>query len=655
MTATGGQNRKFGPARSRPAYAPIQRPPFLPRSQISIDPAEGIVDVTGHRRRAALVVLLGLLIAALTFAADRLATRFYLSEGKARAETALRLTVSALDGHLKRYETLPGLLAEDPRILQLFAEGPDADRARAMSRWLKWANAALQASDIYVMDRTGQTIAASNYDKAESFVGKNFAFRPYFTDAVATGRGRFFAIGTTSGVRGYFLSAPVRDADGNTQGVIAVKIGVDAIEASWGAAEHQIVVTDPAGIVFMSSDPAWLYKSTLPLTPERRNETEGSRRYADIPLGTLSQSRYADFGLPLIALTTQSGVAREYLEAAETMTDAGWTVHVLLDTGYLRGQARLATVAFVLLLGVGLLIGMLVRQGRRRLSERIAMQAGAQAELEHRVAERTADLARVNRLIKAEIAERRETEKELRQTQTDLVQAGKLAALGQMSAALSHEINQPLAAARNFADSAAIFIERGDLTRAKENVQEILSLVDRMAAIGRHLRSVARKPNQPLGAIALAPVVADALQIAGARLTAAGATVTIDLPPDLPPVIGGAVRLQQVLVNLLSNAADAVDAAEDRTVALQARAQSDKVVITLRDHGDGVPAAIAGRIFDPFFTTKTVGAGLGLGLSISYNIIKDFGGDLRVANDPAGGAVFTVELRAAKTGQMAAE
>ncbi|MGL4236389.1 sensor histidine kinase [Tabrizicola sp.] len=609
----------------------------------------------GNRRRMVIVSLIGLAALALVAAVDRLSARFYLSEGEARAETALQLTVNALDGYLKRYETLPGVLAEDPRVRGLFAVDAGAVDRLAMSRWMKWANTALEASDIYVMDRDGNTIAASNFDLTDSFMGKNFAYRPYFTEALAGGTGRFFAIGTTSGIRGYFFGAPVRDAAGDVAGVIAVKIGVDAIESSWNSAEHEIIVTDPAGIVFMSSDPGWLYKATLPLTPERQAETEDSRRYAEMPIGVLYQSRDDAFGVPLIALTTQDGAGREYLEASETMAGAGWTVHVLLDTAYLRGQARLATAAFVLALGVGLLIGLLVFQGRRRMAERIAMQAGAQAELEHRVEERTADLARVNRLIEAEIAERRETEQELRRTQADLVQAGKLAALGQMSAALSHEINQPLAAARNFADSAAIFIERGDPVRAKENVREIVSLIDRMAAIGRHLRNVARKPNQALSEIALGPVVTDALRIAEARLAAAGVAVETDIPADLPAVIGGAVRLQQVLVNILSNAADAVEGAADRRITLGAVEEDGKVVIRIRDHGPGVPAAIADRIFDPFFTTKQVGSGLGLGLSISYNIVKDFGGDLRVANHPEGGAVFTVELRAARSDRMAAE
>jgi two-component system C4-dicarboxylate transport sensor histidine kinase DctB len=282
-----------------------------------------------------------------------------------------------------------------------------------------------------------------------------------------------------------------------------------------------------------------------------------------------------------------------------------------------------------------------VGQRRARLAERLAIRDAAQAELERQVAERTADLTRANA--------------DLHRMQADLVQAGKLAALGRMSAALSHEINQPLAAARNYADSAGLLIDRGDVTRAKDNIGQILGLIDRMATIARHLRSVARKPNEPLKVVDLAAVLQDALAIAQTRLSTAGAEVTVDLPADLPPVQGGPVRLQQVIVNVLSNAADAVDGLADRRIDVTGRAEGDGVTLAIRDHGPGVAPAIADRIFDPFFTTKQVGSGLGLGLSISYNIMKDFEGDLRVANHPEGGAVFTLVLRRSGTRALAAE
>lgn len=577
----------------------------------------------------------------LVLAADRIATRNALAEGVERAETTLRQTVNGLEGHIQRFEALPALLVRNDNVRQALAAPGDPAVIAAMNDWLDETNGLVGASDLYLIDHDGHTIAASNHARADSFVGQNFSYRPYFTEARDGQSGHFFALGTTSGVRGYYFASPVRDGQGQVLGVLALKIGVDGIEADWGARDYRILVTDPEGIVFMSTDPGWLYRGLLPLTSERLARTAASRRYAEAALAELDVRTAMSGGVALMRLEDGGGATHEYVATEREMPEAGWTVRVLLDTAPLRAQARLAVAAFALLLAVALLSGWAIRQRRARLAERLAMQASARATLERQVAERTADLTRAN--------------DDLHRMQADLVQAGKLAALGRMSAALSHEINQPLAAARNYADSAGLLIDRGDLPRARENIGQILALVDRMAAIARHLRNVARKPDEPLKPVDLAAVVADALMVARARLEAAGATVDLDVASGLPAVQGGPVRLQQVIVNLLSNAADAVEGGADRRIALWARAEGDAVLLSIRDHGPGVAPAIADRIFDPFFTTKRVGSGLGLGLSISYNIMKDFEGDLRVANHPEGGAVFTLVLRPVGRAALAAE
>lgn len=315
---------------------------------------------------------------------------------------------------------------------------------------------------------------------------------------------------------------------------------------------------------------------------------------------------------------------------------------MLLDSAELQAEARLTVASLVLLLSAAGFGALMLRQRRARLRERLA----ATEELERRVIARTADLARVNEQLGQEIAERRATEAELRAAQVSLVQVGKLAALGQMSASLSHEINQPLAAARNYADSAGILIERGDYDRARENIAEILALVDRMAAIGKHLRQAARQPDANPGAVTLAALLPETQTIVAGRLASSGATLELDLPADLPPLRAGATRLQQVLVNLISNAADAALEAEDRRITLSARAEGGRVWISVRDRGPGVPETIAPRIFDPFFTTKGIGAGLGLGLSITANILRDLGGEIGV-RDARPGAEFRVTLPAA--------
>lgn len=581
------------------------------------------------------------------------ATRSYMEEASLQAGSALRLAVAALGGHLSRYEPLPALIADHDDIKALL-QSPDDPALRAEANgYLEEINALLESSDIYVITPDGETIAASNYDQPATFVGQNFHYRPYFQEAVAGKQARFYALGTTSLKRGYYFSSPVT-VEGKILGVIVFKVDIDSIEASWRGGEYKIFVADPEGIIFMTGSPEWLYSGILPLNKERLARTQASRRYAEAELKPLPVSESDDEGHRLMTIAT-GGEAREYLVLSHYMPEADWTVNVLMDTASVRVQARTTLIALVLFLCLAGLAVAALMQRRARIVERLRLQEEARNELERRVEERTADLARVNRQIEMEIAERRLTEQELRKTQADLIQAGKLAGLGQMSAALSHEFNQPLAAAKTYADSAAMLIDRGRVAEARDNVSRISGLIDRMASISRHLRNFARKPNEKLGLVFLDEVVGDAMEIAATRLKAANAALSVDLGPERLAVRAGPVRLQQVLVNIISNAADAVEGRGDRRILLTARREDGRVVIAVRDHGPGVPAAIAERIFDPFFTTKGVGKGLGLGLSISYNIVKDFGGDLAVENREEGGAVFRIVLDAAEAAREAAE
>lgn len=580
----------------------------------------------------------------------KFAFRHYMSSGYARAETVLRLTVNALDADLARYEVVPELIADQDLIQQLIENPDDMSLRDKTNRWLERQNEVVQSSDIYLVLSDGETIAASNYRKDPSFIGQNFSYRPYWIDAMNGVPARFYGLGTISGIRGYYFSAPVRDRGGRIGGVIAVKVDVDRIEAAWQGGQHSVLVTDPAGIVFLSTEKNWLYQSLNPLTSERLRYTTESRRYAETPLGELQPLPLDQYGVAVLRMHEPSGEGgtRDYIVATQDMSDAGWTVHVLLDSAGLKAEARLAVASMVLLLTVAWIGALFVRQRRARIAERLAMQQFHTTELERRVTERTADLARVNALLEEEVIERRATEAQLRAAQASLVQAGKLAALGQMSAALSHEINQPLAAARNYADSAAILIERGEYSRARENIAQILSLVDRMAAIGKHLRQAARESDAELGAVDLNAILNETPTIVGPRLTSSGATLELDVPTDLPPLRGEPTRLQQVLINLISNAADATEGMADRRITVTAEVEGSDVAIRVRDRGPGVPNAIAGRIFDPFFTTKGFGAGLGLGLSISSNIIRDFQGEISCRN-MAPGAEFVVRLPIAAT------
>ncbi|WP_424551579.1 sensor histidine kinase [Shinella sp.] len=604
-------------------------------------------------RYALAFAILPIVVVLAILQAGALLTRSYMDEASSQASSALRLAVAALAGHLSRYEPLPALIADHDDIEGLL-QAPDNPALRKVAnQYLKEINALLESSDIYVMTPDGNTIAASNYDTPGTFIGENFSYRPYFLDAIAGSPARFYALGTTSLKRGYYFSSPVEVA-GKILGVIVFKVDIDSIESSWRGGEYKIFVADPEGIVFMTGSPEWLYSGILPLDAPRLARTQTSRRYADAVLKPLPVTESVYHGQHLMQIAGE-GTRREYLRLSHYMPQADWTVNVLFDTASVRTQARTTLIAGLLFICLAALGGAVLWQRRGRVVERLRLQEETRNELEHRVEERTADLARVNEQIELEIAERRLTELELRKTQADLIQAGKLAGLGQMSAALSHEFNQPLAAAKTYADSAAMLIDRGRVPEAQDNVRRISGLIDRMASISRHLRNFARKPNEKLGPVPLPDVIADTLEIIAPRLKAADAQLTVELESDGILVKAGPVRLQQVLVNIISNAADAVEGLPDRRIVLSARRMDSTVVIEVHDHGAGVPAAIAERIFDPFFTTKGVGKGLGLGLSISYNIVKDFGGSLSVANHVEGGAVFRIVLESAETVREAAE
>ncbi|WP_127105617.1 sensor histidine kinase [Pararhodobacter zhoushanensis] len=567
--------------------------------------------------------------------------RAALAELTERGTSTLNLAVAALNGQLRRFDRLPGLLAQNPVFHTLLRAPVNTGRVQAANLYLRDTARLLQATDIYVMNLDGDTLAASNFDQPLSFIGHNFAYRPYFTDALSQGDGRFYALGTTSLVRGYYYGAPVY-VDDEIAGVLVIKLDLDAIEQGWRGSGTEVIVTDPEDIVFMSTEPDWTFGATRPLTPERLARTRSTRRYADRVLRELPLTRLSGTDGGALWRISQPGGSAEYRILSERMPEADWTVQVLINTLPARQQALTRLALAGLLAGLAVLGAVIVLQRRARLRERMALQSEARAQLERRVEERTRELASVNHQLAGEVAERTATEAQLRATQADLVQAGKLAALGQMSAALSHEFNQPLGAARNFAENAQLLIERGRIEDAKSNIERILALIGRMGDLSKHLRNFARKPNAQLSDVSLPEAVAAVQEIIGWRLRAQ----RIDLQLDLPPlwVRAGPVRLQQVLVNILSNAIDAVESTDQRRITLRARAQGGTAVMTIADSGPGVAPQLVERIFDPFFSTKGVGKGLGLGLSISYNIVHDFGGTLSVRNRPEGGAEFTLTL-----------
>lgn len=288
------------------------------------------------------------------------------------------------------------------------------------------------------------------------------------------------------------------------------------------------------------------------------------------------------------------------------------------------------------------------RQRQRRgfivtLSD-ITERREAQRMLEQTVAERTADLTDSNRRLEREILEHQRTERELREAQAELVQAAKLAALGKVAAGVAHELNQPLAAIRSYAHNARLLLKAERIEETDGNLHKISDLTARMADISNHLKRFARRPAAQLGPVPFASVVERALALFELRLRHEAVEVVCELPVALQ-VQAEEIRLEQIMVNLISNALDAMQGRDCRRLEISAQLiASGQVEVRVSDSGGGISAEQLPLIFDPFYTSKDVGAGLGLGLSISYNIAKDLGGRLAVAATGATGTTFQLLL-----------
>lgn len=599
----------------------------------------------------ALVMLATALAGLLLWQTSYWARHVALADLKTRSAQTLNLVVENLRGELAKYSVQPDVLANHPTVVHGLTHPADPAAIAALNEELERINAATGALDTYVMRRDGTTIAASNWQSSKSFVGNNFSYRPYFQDAIEGRPGRYFALGTTSGERGYFFSRPVRD-ETTILGVVVVKMDVSRLEAGWPSGDSEILVADEEGIVFLSSRPEWRLRATAPLSAEAKKRLEATRRYPEGALAPLALTLSADGDHAFLDIAPASPQARSgprrYLRLVSVMPDAGWSVTILADTSVVPRQVNSALAVVGLMLASLLFAAANIYQRRRRLADRLAFQDAARADLEQKVQARTSELETANASLRVEVAERERAENELRRAQADLIQASKLAALGQMAAGLSHELNQPLAAIRAYAGNARAFLTRSEPAKVDANLASIAELTERMARIIQNLRTYARKEPIATRPTLLAPAVREALALLEPRIAAAGAEVTTDLPEEPLLVVGGDVRLQQVLVNLVGNAIDAVAGRESRRIAISARADGGSIALTVADTGPGIAAEDLPRVFDPFFSTKEVGDGMGLGLSITYGIVQQFGGEISVANTPEGGAVFTVRLRRAQ-------
>ncbi len=533
---------------------------------------------------------------------------------------AVRLAQAAdrLQGQLESFRELPNFLARHPDIIAML-EGRAT--ARATNEFLLNMALTSGAQGIDLMDAAGRVIASSGFEDAVNSLGQSFPKRPDFVSAMNGGLGFFHGLDASGRRRDFFYSRGVISGAAPPIGVVVVKVDLAQVEFEWRIDEDVVAFFDEEGVAFVSNRPGLLLRR---LMPAGAAPPPGD---AFAPFYPLTRRRVLGFDVWSIR---GGDLPQSSLVRARFIPQIDMTARVFMDTRAATRTAALLSAlaaAVMALLGLGLTV---LSERRQRLADRLAVEEAANHRLEARVEARTA---------------------ELRRAQDQLVQAGKMSALGQMSAGISHELNQPLSAIQNFAENGRKFLARGQYDEAGENLSMIAQQTGRMTRIIRNLRAFARKEPEKLEDVDVSEVVTDAIALLDIRCREEKVAIRREGAKGPVMVIGGRVRLQQVLVNLISNAVDAMDGQEDKTIwiTLSAPAGAD-VRLVVRDNGPGL--ADPGRAFEPFYSTKDVGAskGMGLGLSISYGIIGSFGGDIDVRNHPDGGAEFCITLRPAHGG-----
>ncbi len=621
-------------ARRTPRLTP--RPVFIvPRICYPAPKLRKIAPVTQQTtntkpKRSGRTALIASLVVAMIVAAGVWAGtyRYFTAQELQRAEARLSLYHSTVLSEVERFEHLTHVLAVDPFVTAALTDGA----TDALNTRLASFSAAAGLDAIYLMDTTGLTIAASNAGQEGSFVGQVYDFRPYFQDALQGETGAFYGIGATTGLPGYFIADPVRDQTGTIIGVVALKLDLAGFEQAWRDAGEQVFLTDRHDVVLLSSEPGWRYRTLDPLTDAERDRIAGARQFPGQALDAL------DWALSDSGQQAQiDGARRLYTAGIDLPYD--WQLHYLRrnDTAVLR--AWLATGGFFI--ASALMLAYAQYQRGKRLGRALK-----------RSEEEEAQLRRANTALAREIEERRRTEVRLEKTRGELERASRLAALGQLSASVTHELGQPIAAMRNQLTAHEIKHKDGALT------QKIGGLVDRMEGITRQLKFFARTSEEPFEDVDLRDCIDAVLELMVPSFN------TLDLTPvyarsEQPLMVRGSrLRLEQVLTNVMRNAVDAMEEVDDPVLTLSSGVDdtTGSVWIEVTDTGTGLGDATLVELREPFVTTRASGQGMGLGLAISTGIMEDHDGTLEGRNrDDGSGAVFRMVLPGRDAQEVAAE
>lgn len=538
------------------------------------------------------------LLAGLTMlGVDRAMRVSALAETRAAATSRAEILAAGLESELNKFTLVPRVLAGDPEVAKLLA-GETAVRA-VLNRRLAVLAQQTNAAAIYLMDAKGMTLASSNWDRPDSFIGSDYGFRDYFRGALRDGTATEFALGTVSRRPGLYLAERVGPQQ-RPLGVVAVKVEFDSLERKWRDAEDGVFVTDADGIVLLASDPDWRFRASADdaRQAQARDPARDAMRFGVRDITPFEVPARGEAASPV-----------RLIEKIQPIAPTGWELHLLADPSQRLSVAlangRLAGVtvlALLMLAGAGAWV--LRRQRQARAAAEVAAQTATLRE--------------------------------------QLQQANRLATLGQITAGLGHEIRQPLAAMQVYAENGERLLAAARHAEAAENFGKIAGLASRIGEITAEQLQFSRRSAEEPRDVTLAEVIDGSLLLLRDQLRHKGLTLERPAPEAAATTVRARhVQLEQVLVNLLQNAAQACT--EGGSIALAITAANGSVRLSVTDNGPGVPPWLRDTLFQPFVTSKS--EGIGLGLAIARDIMRQLGGDL-AHEDTSTGARFVMVMPA---------
>lgn len=560
----------------------------------------------------------------------------------------LESAISRLEREIDKFGIQPLTIAMDANVAAFLESSDRSSQSATMGDYLARVNAAAGALQTYLIDPNGLIIASSNWGGERSFVGRNISYRPYFQKAVPGSVTGYYGIGTTGNTPGYYLATAV-EMNGKRLGVVAIKLDLEQLEDDWLSGMDQLMLmTDSNRVVVLSSREEWKYHSLGPLIPQKQEELNQTQQYNSHVMNALSWQASApnSDGSQFVSIGDGDGT-RTYIADTRFVSVVAMDLTVLADYTSVKIRAvECAAVAAILAL-LAMLCIRIFNQRRLAIQERLRARGALQEAYEHlkrQFQERNRQLQVANEDLRREVAERVQAAKRLQSFQDELIRTENLAVIGQLSAGLAHEINQPLAALSTLSENAVRFLELKDTGTVRYNLERICDLVRRMGVLTGQLRSFARRTDGETAPIDITGSVESAIALLGHRIKKENVRIHVDRPAQPVQALGDTVRLEQVLVNLISNAMDALHGNGEPTIDISTRVEGEWVAIEVVDNGHGLSSEVQERLFEPFFTTKKT-SGLGLGLAISQDIIRRFGGELTATNGTNGGALFRLTLR----------